>query len=118
MTAPFGRGQVVTVFRSTLRDEPHPTYLSLDATLRERAAELGGLVDIKSFVADDGERVTIVTFADQESHHRWATDPLHREAQALGRSSVYETYSIQVCDCRRASSFAEGSRFSEEPSAT
>ena len=38
-----------------------------------------------SFVAEDGERVTVVTFEDRASHERWATDAVHRDAQRLGR---------------------------------
>ena len=104
MTAEFAPGQVVTVFRSRLRDDVDERYEQLDATLRERAHALGGLVDVSSFAADDGERVTIVTFKDQESHQRWATDPVHRDAQRFGRDAVYASYSIQVASCTRTSS--------------
>jgi heme-degrading monooxygenase HmoA len=104
VTAPFAAGQVVTVFRSRLRDDVDPRYEPLDGALRARAAALGGLVDVTSFVADDGERVTVVTFADRESHERWARDAVHRDAQRLGREGVYASYSIQVADCTRVSS--------------
>lgn len=103
--APFAAGQVVTVFRSRLRDLPDGRYEQLNAELQARAASLGGLVELKSFVADDGERVTVVTFADEASHDRWASDAAHRRAQSIGRDGVYAAYSIQVCDCRRATAF-------------
>ena len=108
----FEPGQVVTVFRSTLREEPDERYEALDARLRERAGRLGGLVDVKSFAADDGERVTIVTFADDASHSRWASDPVHARAQALGRDAVYDRYVVQVCACHRVATFdaAQGGR--------
>jgi heme-degrading monooxygenase HmoA len=105
VTARFGPGQVVTVFRSRLRGDVDPSYASLEAELRERAHTLGGLVDVTSFVADDGERVTVVTFEDRASHRRWATDPVHRDAQRLGREGVYSAYSIQVADCTHTASF-------------
>jgi heme-degrading monooxygenase HmoA len=101
----FEPGQVVTVFRSSLLEEPDERYEALNVELGRRAHELGGLVDLKSFVADDGERVTLVTFEDAESHARWATDPGHRRAQQLGRSSVYASYSIQVASCTRVATF-------------
>ena len=108
MTGTFEAGQVVTVFRSRLLGDPDPRYESLDEELRVRAGGLGGLVDLKSFVAEDGERLTVVTFADAASHERWATDPEHRRAQAMGRASVYDAYSIQVCECRRTLAFERG----------
>ena len=38
----------------------------------ELALAMPGLVDVKSFAADDGEHVTIATFADEESQRRLA----------------------------------------------
>ena len=105
MTERFREGQIVTVFRSRLREDADPRYESLDASLRERAARLGGLVEVKSFVADDGEHVTLVTFCDRESHERWARDDEHRAAQRLGRASVYAAFSIQVAECTSAREF-------------
>jgi heme-degrading monooxygenase HmoA len=106
VTSPFKPGQVVTIFRSRLRADVDPRYESLDAQLRTRAHALGGLVDVASFVAEDGERVTVVTFEDRASHERWATDAVHRDAQRLGRDGVYSAYSIQVADCTRAVDFS------------
>lgn len=103
----FGRGQVVTVFRSRLRHDADTGYTSLDRELRDRAHALGGLVDVTSFLADDGERVTIVTFEDRQSHDRWASDPVHRRAQQLGRDGIYAAYSIQVAECTRVASFGD-----------
>jgi heme-degrading monooxygenase HmoA len=103
--APFEPGQVVTVFRTRLLDEPDDGYEELNAAMERRAHELGGLVDVKNFTADDGERVTLVTFSDRVSHERWANDPVHHRAQSTGRSSVYASYSIQVADCTRAARF-------------
>lgn len=106
--SPFAAGQVVTVFRSCLRDDVDPGYDELNETLQRRAHDLGGLVDLKSFTADDGERVTVVTFEDRAAHDRWATDEVHRRAQQLGRTGVYRTYTVQVADCASASSFVLG----------
>jgi heme-degrading monooxygenase HmoA len=62
----------------------------------ELARTMPGYVEHKSFVADDGERVTVVTFADQASHDAWRTQADHREAQRAGIASYYERYSLQV----------------------
>ncbi len=105
MTPRFGAGQVVTVFRSRLREDVDPGYETLNAELTARAHALGGLVDVTSFVAEDGERVTVVTFEDRASHERWAADPVHNDAQRRGRDGVYSAYSIQVADCSHTSSF-------------
>jgi len=92
----FLPGQVVTVFRSRLDDAHAKEYAELAPRIAALAGTMPGLVDVKSFQADDGERVTIVTFADEESHRAWRDHPEHRRAQELGRSRYYSTWSTQV----------------------
>ena len=62
-----------------------------------------GYVEHKTFTAEDGERVTVVTFADRPSHEAWARNPEHREAQRAGVRDYYEEYSISVGVVDRAS---------------
>ena len=98
-------GQVVTVFRSRLRDEARADYAAELVLVTELARGMPGFVDSKLFVADDGERVTIVTFADRLSHEAWRDHPRHREAQRNGIASYYEEYSIAVGTTSHASAF-------------
>jgi heme-degrading monooxygenase HmoA len=57
------------------------------------------------FVAEDGERVTLVRFADRASHEAWARHPDHRAAQRAGIEEYYEEYSIAVGAVDRASAW-------------
>jgi len=98
-------GQVVTVFRSRLRGATTEEYEPRAAEILALAQTMPGLVDVKTFTADDGERVTLVTFADAESHRAWREHPEHRLAQRAGRDRFYAEYSIQVCECTRVSTF-------------
>ncbi len=82
-------GQVVTVFRSRLRPEHTDEY-----------------ADELTVVAEDGERCTVVTFADPASHGAWRDHPRHREAQRHGIADYYAEYSIAVGETTYASSFA------------
>jgi heme-degrading monooxygenase HmoA len=93
----FATGQVVTVFRSRLRTDA-VDYDPTAAQMSELARGMPGYIDHKSFTAEDGERVTVVTFADRESHDGWRTHAEHRVAQRRGREDFYETYSLQVAD--------------------
>ena len=89
-------GQVVTVFRSRLRPGAEQAY-SADATaISALARSMPGYVEHQVFTADDGERVTVVTFSDADSHRAWRQHPEHRAAQARGIASYYSQYSIQV----------------------
>lgn len=93
-------GQVMTVFRSRLRDDA-TAYPEHAARMSALARQMPGYVEHKAFVAEDGERVTLVRFADRASHDAWARHPEHREAQRAGITSYYEEYSIAVGDVDR-----------------
>lgn len=90
-------GPVVTVFRSTLRPEAVEEYELVSDQMVALARAMPGLLDYKTFASDDGERVTLVTFASIEEHRAWRDHPEHRQAQRLGRQRFYDTYAIQVC---------------------
>lgn len=98
-------GQVVTVFRNRLREDARAAYVDELAVVAELARSMPGFVETKTFVADDGERATVVTFADPESHRGWREHPRHREAMRHGVSDYYEEYSIAVGTTSYASAF-------------
>ncbi|WP_200934563.1 antibiotic biosynthesis monooxygenase [Nostocoides sp. Soil756] len=98
-------GQVVTVFRNRLRAEHEGAYRDELAVVAELARSMPGFLETKTFVADDGERATIVTFADPQSHRGWRDHPRHREAQRRGISDYYSEYSIAVGETSYASAF-------------
>jgi heme-degrading monooxygenase HmoA len=87
----------VTVFRSRLRDGADGYDQTADA-MEARARRAPGFVDFKTFVAADGERVSIIVFATPEAHDAWRRDAEHRDAQRRGRDDWYAEYLIQVCD--------------------
>lgn len=104
----FAPGQVVTVFRSRLRPDSLEEYGETAARMNELAVAMPGYVDHKAFTAEDGERVTVVTFADRASHDAWRTHVEHRVAQKRGREAFYATYSLQVADVTSVSAYGGG----------
>jgi heme-degrading monooxygenase HmoA len=106
----FATGQLVTVFRSRLRPEAVDEYVPTAAEVLDLALGQPGLVDVKSFEAEDGEHVTIATFADEASQRAWREHADHRLAQRAGRERFYAGYTLQVCETVRARTFtaAEG----------
>ena len=65
-----------------------------------------GYVEHKIFAACDGERVTLVTFANRETHNAWRDHPEHRAAQRAGLRIYYDSYSISVGEVDYASHFS------------
>ena len=99
-----GKVAVVTVFRNRLRSDAD-AYADHAARMSALARTMPGYVEHKTFTAEDGERVTLVTFADRPSHDAWGRHPEHREAQRAGVRDYYEEYSISVGAVDRASSW-------------
>lgn len=95
----------MTVFRSRLRATGAEAYAEHAARMSELASSMPGYVEHKVFTAEDGERVTLVRFADRESHDAWARHPDHRAAQRAGITDYYEGYSIAVGVIDRASAW-------------
>ena len=104
-TDDFQPGQVVTVFRNRLRPENQAAYTEEAARIHALAAGMPGLVDVKGFTADDGERVTLVTFVDEATHEAWRRQSDHVVAQGRGRNEFYSEYSLQVCSTVRVRTF-------------
>ena len=95
----------MTVFRSRLRADTAEAYAEHATRMSELARGMPGYVEHKVFTAEDGERVTLVRFADRASHDAWARHPDHRAAQRAGIADYYETYSIQVGTTEHAASY-------------
>jgi len=87
---------VQTVFRSRLRSGVQAAYAEVASAMVALATAMPGFVRQSFFSAPDGERVTIVEFADAASHEAWAKHPDHRAAQQRGIEEFYESYDITV----------------------
>jgi len=93
------------VFRNRLRPDHLEEYADELAVVVGLAEAMPGFVETKTFVAEDGERCTVVTFADRDAHNAWRDHARHREAQRRGVTSYYAEYSIAVGETSYASSF-------------
>jgi heme-degrading monooxygenase HmoA len=96
---------IVTVFRSRIKEEARADYMALAPEISALAMTMPGYISHKGFVAEDGERVTIVEFEDEASQRNWSLNAEHVAAKKLGRQSFYSEYSIQVCSVSRESRF-------------
>jgi heme-degrading monooxygenase HmoA len=86
-------------FRDAMSAETLAEYETRAASLAVRAREAApGFVDIKSFRAEDGERLTLVRFETMEQQKSWSADRVHLEGKRRGRSDYYAEYRIVVCE--------------------
>jgi heme-degrading monooxygenase HmoA len=105
---------IVVLFRSRLTPEAGADYSQMAEEMLSTAKTMPGYVDFKSFKADDGERISIVWWQDEETMAAWRTHARHLIAQRLGRDKWYACYKIEVAEVLRASAFSPQTRFSSE----
>ncbi len=96
---------ILTVFRSRLRPEHRDEYERWAKRIHDLAVTMPGFISIKTFGAEDGERVSLVEFESEDTVLAWRNHPDHRQAQELGRERFYAEYRIQVCQPIRDYSF-------------
>jgi len=99
---------VLTVFRSRLNPEAQDEYARWAARMEHCVREMPGYLSHAGFVADDGERVTIVEFASPEAQRAWSLHPEHVEAKKMGRARFFLEYRVQICTVQRDSAFQAG----------
>ena len=92
---------IVTVFRSRIRPEAQAEYMQWAPRIGALAKTMPGYLSHKVFVAEDGERCTIVEFESEEAQRAWRMHPEHAQAQKKGRHEFYSEYSLQICSVLR-----------------
>ena len=96
---------LVTVFRSRPNPAAQEEYTQWSARMSELAKTIPGYVSHKGFIAEDGEKATIVEFETEEGMRIWATHPEHVEAKKKGRKVFFTEYRVQVCRVERETAF-------------
>jgi heme-degrading monooxygenase HmoA len=92
---------IVTVFRSRLKPGALDEYDPTAKRMSELARQMPGYISHKSFTAEDGERLTLVEFADEASHDGWRLQADHVAAKRRGMQAFYSEYKIQICSVLR-----------------
>lgn len=97
---------ILVVFRSRFSEQVDDGYRTTDDHLAEKARAVYGddLVQVKTYEAEDGERLTLVWWRNPETLAQWRADLEHRNAQQQGRDKWYSFYELSVTDVLRTSS--------------
>ena len=101
---------IVTVFRSRLRPEAVDEYGPMARRMSELARTIPGYVSHKGFVADDGERVTVVEFETEDAVKEWGRHQEHVGAKRRGIESFFSEYKFQICSVIRGRAWSAKAR--------
>ena len=98
---------LVVLFRSKLVSTARSGgYSEMADEMDQLARTMPGFIDLKAFTAEDGERLTVVWWHDEETLRTWRDAARHRVAQRLGREQWYEYYKVDVAEIVRRKEFA------------
>ena len=98
---------LIVLFRSKLVPEPEG-YAEMADEMLATAKTMPGFIDVKAYKADDGERLTVVRWEDEETLRAWRTHARHLVAQQTGRERWYEYYDMDVAEVKRHKRFDRG----------
>jgi len=107
---------LVILFRSRLTASAAADgYPEMADEMEDLARQMPGFVDVKAYKADDGERLTVVWWQDEETLKGWREQVRHRLAQRLGREKWYEYYKLEVAQVVRQNVFERPATAAREP---
>ena len=94
--------RVACIFRSTRTKDCDAEYRDWSAKIDAIVVATPGYVSHVSFRdVTNREGVTISYFESLESIATWRDQPVHRQAQELGRNRFYEEYTIEIAEIVR-----------------
>jgi heme-degrading monooxygenase HmoA len=95
---------LIVLFRSKLVPEPQG-YAEMAEEMDRLARSMPGFIDVRSYKSEDGERLTVVWWEDEETLREWRTQARHLVAQQTGRERWYEYYDMDVAEVKRRKQF-------------
>jgi heme-degrading monooxygenase HmoA len=97
---------VIVLIRTALREPVDlAAYEQTGARMDALVRTIPGFVSVKDYVAEDGERISMVCFESQQALAAWREHPEHVIAQRAGKTQFYASYDIRVCEVVRAYDF-------------
>jgi heme-degrading monooxygenase HmoA len=95
---------ILVLFRSKLVDSP-VGYDEIAQEMEDLARTMPGFIDVKGYLAADGERLTVVRWENEETMQQWRQHERHRVAQRAGREKFYAYYNMEVAEVVREKAF-------------
>ncbi len=83
------------IFRTYTREASRSEYYASASELFKLAAATPGFVAAKTFIASDGEELTVVEFASDEALNAWRNNAQHQAAQKSS-DKFFADYRITV----------------------
>jgi heme-degrading monooxygenase HmoA len=92
---------IVVIMRTRMNSGVQDEYGPMAKRMSELVRAIPGHISHKGFTAEDGERVTIVEYENEDALNAWRVDPEHAKAKRRGIESFFSEYKTQICQVIR-----------------
>jgi len=94
---------IAVIFEVELTAGAQQRYLSLAAELRPLLQEVDGFISIERFesLSQPGKLLSLSFWRDEAAVQHWRQLEQHRDAQQLGRTSIFADYRLRVAAVER-----------------
>ncbi len=89
---------IAVIFEVYPADGEKQHYLDIAAEIRPLVEQVEGFISIERFqsLTDPGKILSLSFFEDEDAIHRWRNLGSHRQAQAKGRSGIFDDYRLRI----------------------
>lgn len=89
---------IAVIFEVTPKPGAASAYFDAAVGLRDALQAIDGFVSVERFesVTTPGKFLSLSFWRDEAAVQRWRTTQAHRDAQSLGRASVFADYRLRV----------------------
>jgi heme-degrading monooxygenase HmoA len=89
---------IAVIFEAIPADGQLERYLDIAARLKPELSKIDGFISIERFqsLTTPGKVLSLSFWADEKAVEQWRNLEMHRKAQAVGRSSVFNDYHLRI----------------------
>ena len=94
---------IAVIFEAVPADGQLQVYLDIAAQLKPELSKIDGFISIERFqsLSEPGKVLSLSFWEDEKAVEQWRNIEMHRNAQAMGRKSVFNDYRIRVAQVLR-----------------
>lgn len=94
---------IAVIFEVEPAEGQRDRYLDIAAALAPQLSRIPGFISIERFqsLVNPGKVLSLSFWTDEEAVARWRNLAPHREAQTVGRASVFKDYRLRVAHVAR-----------------
>jgi heme-degrading monooxygenase HmoA len=94
---------IAVIFEASVNPQQREAYLQLAAALRGQLEQIDGFISIERFesLSTAGRLLSLSFWRDEEAVRQWRELEAHRQAQSLGRASIFSDYRLRVAEVQR-----------------